>query len=849
MVELLSSFGKQGASLGLDHADVDFDDTAYLSRYFNITELTPVFTAGKNSVSFNGSSFLKEGSNIFIECLDADDNSLFIDSPAVSAHYMDMAKFTITISVFRETVNGTGKLIFVGTTVDDEYVRWSTPITINNTLPNVSRTRFYNAPTMEVRSLLFPVINSDSGTELTSDSTISGSFSLSITTPAGSVPQCNIRSPVRVFNSQMVGTIIQLEYFAFYLEVMHSELVNYNTPEFRYQNKGNGIVIIYKRTTTNATILKVISPYTVQISPIINNTYGRDATFTITYNQTSQIGELVPILSGSCTGFAGTSLGITYATNQQVPVTNHYMIGIINNAFSQSMIGKSIAVTSTQIIPKNGSATNYTSTHVAKLVTLSTNNHTASIDVPFVWPDTFGFNEQVNIIAGTFVVTEQPLNAYQNYSSSNGTSSIVQKSYAEIIYRNIKTFSGVVTRHKLYAKSNIYPGDYEILADSTIEPYEFLTDPITADKTYANIGQFTTQDQVNKYWFTNNPTNISITQTDSPIISSLYISAQPSMPYPTGMDYVIVKTSALNVINNAIYYPYDLDGFVNFSGSSYASNFINLKANTFYKLSTNLAVEKSASNINAKVSFYFTSSDSNIKKEKNYREPYGLFLGEVLVPQQVSYKLFSDTQEISFTPNNDYYGTLVIVPYQCNVILSNLSLKNYGDYGYSPDTGFIRIPFPINVANEAFTIKAELYDINSNLVYTINPQTKAFDQYGASLYGSNILGSSGVGNTPSTLPVLTVTGDFKLPNISTCPNTNVNRVIGINLTDGVICATNIINLDMISSPSTNTYKDYIELNTANPTLNGRSLIIHYSGSLSEGRRIFIAPNGVKTIFQ
>ena len=87
---------------------------------------------------------------------------------------------------------------------------------------------------------------------------------------------------------------------------------------------------------------------------------------------------------------------------------------------------------------------------------------------------------------------------------------------------------------------------------------------------------------------------------------------------------------------------------------------------------------------------------------------------------------------------NDYYGTLVIVPYQCNVTLANVSLKNYGDYGFSPGGTTVMVPFPVDVANESFTIRADLYDNNANLVYSLSPVIQNFDPTGASLYGTSV---------------------------------------------------------------------------------------------------------------
>lgn len=869
--QLLSSFGKQGSNLGLDRITVDIEDTKQSSKYFDVTEFNPIFTAGKNSVSFNGSSFLAPNSEIRIECLDNEGNSLYVEIPTQSANYKDVGKFTVSVSVFAETFNGPGLFILVGTYFDGRTVRWKANITINNGLANVSRTRFYNTPALEVRSLLFPVVNSGTGSLLTETINVNppGKFSGNPVNPQlgtsvaaeTDISQTDYRiTGDPVFTSQMVGGNV----------IVMASLIVINLVWYGF---GDGTGEETVNITESFKIKSVINSTTIQIDkpfsydPSWVNYVGQNFTagttiaqivncnLAISYIETEEVSSIIPIMADNCTGQTPDPLATVYPANQPVPVTNNYTIISLHNSFSQSMVGKTININSSQIIISQGSGTqyvNYAGQHSAKIVQLSPppyvgNNNVVSIDVPFTYPVS-GSLILANINVGTFTVTDQPPNIFQNYTASNGTGSLVQKSYAEIVYRNIKTFSGFVSRHKLYAKSNIYPGDYVIVADSQIGPFELLTDPTTPDKSYSKIGSFLTRDQVGRYWFANNTASISVIQADSPVISSLYISAQPGQPYPDGTDYVICKTTAAGLQNDSVYYPYDETQFSDFSGSSYASNFISLKANTFYELSTNVALQKDTNTQNAKVSLYFTSSNPTITKEINYRRGYGLLLGEISISGRASYQLYSDSKTFPFTPLDDYYGTLVIVPYQCNVILSNLSLKNYGDYGFSPDTGYIRIPFPINVANEAFTLKSELYDINSNLVYSTAPVVQTFDQYGMSLYGSSILGTTGTGTIPTTVPTLTVTGNFLLPDAPTCGTNTSNRVLGIDLSTGIVCATNIVGLSLVSSPSTNTYKDYIELDMANPTATGRSLVIHYNGVASEGKRIVILANGSKTIY-
>jgi hypothetical protein len=136
----------------------------------------------------------------------------------------------------------------------------------------------------------------------------------------------------------------------------------------------------------------------------------------------------------------------------------------------------------------------------------------------------------------------------------------------------------------------------------------------------------------------------------------------------------------------------------------------------------------------AGLEFYFTSSVSNVNLEQNtVRNQKGLLkLGTISAYEPIREKVYEKTNFI-FSISNDLYGTLVIVPRKCSATISELSIKPYGDYGFSPDILITRIPFPVNIANESFEIKSELFDVNSNLVYSDLRTITTFDPSGSSL--------------------------------------------------------------------------------------------------------------------
>lgn len=740
-MNLLSNFGKEGNKLGLLNKYVDIDDPDFLSKYFVIAEFNPIFTAGRNSVAFNGSSFLKDGSEIEIECLDSDGNSLYIDrAKSKDARFSDVTNFVISIHIYNETVNGPGKLIFVGTSNKGELVKWIGNIIIDKTLPNSSNVRFIYKPILEARSLLYPVIQGNVGSSLSKQVELQSSCYAIGINPPRDTNKLNIDnrrtsidyrliltgdesnylpslSPTASFNSQMEGQELTL---------------NVNNIQLPYS---------YTESTTNITqsfkIKKVIDSKTV----ILNDAF-------------------------------------------YFPSGKNQIISNISNGYITSSY---------------------------KYISYNTSS-----------------------------------DAYLQFFPNGGDTSVqIKTSYAEIIYRNLRTYSGFVARHKLYRKSLLQSGDYQLIADEPLGSSEILIDDITLNKNCSKIGTFYNQYHINKYWFSSS-LDLSLSHQVYPMINSMKIESEGFLG-ANGNNYIIVKTDSSGSLNDSSYIPYEKNQFNNLSGSSYNSNFVSLKKNALYVLSTNAIIEKNKSTTDATVSFYFTGSIESMRLEKNYNSQFGLKVGELSVTDNISYKKFKEKQMFFFTPTDDYYGTLIIVPYQCNVTLSEFSLQVYGDYGFSPDVLSTKIPFKINMANETFDLKAELFDINSNLVYSDLYSKQTFDVLGESLYAYM---HGYINQDPTKLTKisgsLTISQSLYLPNLENCPSSGV-RLVGWHYpenfppidTDGKLCATNIaISIDTENAITLTSFDSLGEQNT-------RVLAVRYDGEVNEGRKITIDPDGTK----
>ena len=841
---------------------MDIEDDAHLSNYFHVVEFDPVFTAGKNSISFNGSDLLQDGSEIKVEVLDNQANSLYLTAVTSSANFVDIANFTVAIYVYRETISGAGSVILVGTTTKGESVRWTGNITINTTYPNVSRVRFYTAPKMEVTPLLYPVVEAVTGSLLVSSSMVTDTCNAQYIYRTGMY----LLAPDDMFISQMEGQSLMLNYGK--SQLLYGEATQIGTYDL-----STGL---YGITGSTYTVAKVINSKTILLNSALYYTFvphgqkptnviiiGMSAgTFTMSYNQVTHIQQATTV---PCTA--------TWITPNPTVLGSGYMeVNVNSDVFDTDTLSQKVTMNFGLIglvdgfIPKfDPSVKTYSNLYpktasmfTVKAVTGSRFIHTDPFTYTLYTNGGFSsYDYPVQSITGsiTFLSSSNP---YQYYSSANGSSSLMQKSYADILYRNTDTFTGFVARHKLYAKSNIYPGDFELIADSVVGPSELLTDQISVNKTYATIGTFENQDKVNQYWF---PSSASFTlvQSNDVIVDAMNIIPTPDYTAADGNSYVIAKASAIDLVNDAVYYPFDLLGYEQFNGPGYASNFMFLANNVLHLLSANMVVNKDLLTT-AKVSFYLTSSSPGISGEPNYNPQYGLKLGEIVVADKVTSRVFPDVQQMYFKPLNDYYGTLVIVPYLCQVTIANVSLQNYGDYGFSPGAIELQLPFPINVANESYTFKAELFDSNANLVYTIPktgdpPVIQAFDPTGASLFGSSVLGSAGgTGGIPSTLPSLTIQSNLYLPGIGQCPS--VKRLLGFNIPthhpplsgEGAVCYTDVTDLELTASNPTSPTLDYLSLSTTAGT--GKSLAVRYSGTAPNvyGRRVYVDPLGNKTTY-
>ena len=138
--------------------DVLIEDTSSSSVYFQVTNLPPSFTGGRNSFLLAGSSALKPGSSVQIEILDSAGVPIF-QNPIQK--YLQGTSRLVSVEITENTTPGFATIIILGQATvlpngepvppdwQDSYnVRWTKRISIEPNLRNSSPLILENTPTI-----------------------------------------------------------------------------------------------------------------------------------------------------------------------------------------------------------------------------------------------------------------------------------------------------------------------------------------------------------------------------------------------------------------------------------------------------------------------------------------------------------------------------------------------------------------------------------------------------------------------------------------------------------------------------------------------------------------------------
>lgn len=586
-------------------------------------------------------------------------------------------------------------------------------------------------------------------------------------------PNLSINSPVQI-------EVLDSSNNSLYVEVARSNSISYTeggalrVAVHVYSTTRQGIGKLYLVGTT-PTGKKVRWTANIQIYPTLENhssvvfykppTLKIDSLVSPAGNSKSSIATIIKTVSGDFKSFAvtprkGDDYGQFDPSKQNVDYRAVLTInsgGINGNLNVSSMVESEIVLTITQL--NDVGSVSITSKNIISEVL---NDTTVRLKYPIYTYDSRNRKIIADVTDGTFSATVADI----PYDATATTS--YSQSLAVVTYSNIDTFSGNVYRHKLYRKSLVSSGDYQLIADALVTPVEILSDTVSTNSYFSSLGSFprgfnSANEFVNHYWFTSS-TSITASRDGTKLMDGMSIVNDGG---PTDEGYVIVKndtdTDPLH-IKNGEYHAYTFPT----DAQSYDSNFISCSANIPYELSFKAIVTKNSVDLtkDASIGFYFTSSQyDKISADLDFDPQKGIRLGELVLGSGTS-SLYQVDNPISFYSQfaNDFAGTVVIYTKNCNATVSQITLKNYTDVSFSPSIFVSTIPCPLSEKNQQFKFKSELFDIDHKLVYSNLTTIAAFDPDGASI-GTATVSSGGI-TTPVTTdvqtPITTPTGTISI---------------------------------------------------------------------------------------
>jgi len=142
------------------------EDTQPGSRFFQLREVPQILHSGKNAFLIQGSENLNPNTEVLVEILDANGDTIF-NQPIPK--YAEGQARVVSVEIYEDTPPGPGLLIIVGEADTDEdgspipdqwrgtyNVRYQQRITIDPLRINTSKIRLYQRPTLAVTEILSP---------------------------------------------------------------------------------------------------------------------------------------------------------------------------------------------------------------------------------------------------------------------------------------------------------------------------------------------------------------------------------------------------------------------------------------------------------------------------------------------------------------------------------------------------------------------------------------------------------------------------------------------------------------------------------------------------------------------
>ena len=267
-------------------------DTNPNSNYFRISEFKEVLTGGKNGFQIEGSEHLLESTEIKIEILDVEGNTVYYEpGDGIPEYYEGISKI-VSVHVYEDTPIGEATVTILGelkTYVDDDGVvkdvptewkgiyncKWERKIKINKFLSNEDKVRFYRRPKVSITEIVKPLFSNVVSSK-TNTGTVSG-------IPLSPIDGTNLNQ-YTLPTSYLLKITDTGNFSAWTGSVIGNEI---SIPSLGYTTTAQEII--------NKTELVVTTPYTQDglVSSFAN------APYTTTFNYTEGVDNLATALTGS----------------------------------------------------------------------------------------------------------------------------------------------------------------------------------------------------------------------------------------------------------------------------------------------------------------------------------------------------------------------------------------------------------------------------------------------------------------------------------------------------------------------------------------------------------------------
>jgi hypothetical protein len=250
--------------LNLNTYDVLLEDTSENSVYFNITRLPPQFTGGRNSFLIGGSVFLEDKSEVKIEILDVDGNTIY---QTMVLNYIEGSSRMITVEIYDTTPPGFATITIMGkarvqsngAAIPEDWrgvynVRWTKQILVDYNLKNTSPIKFLNQPAATLTENRFVNINSSSFD--TNNSQFTASLLPLVVSPVQQGYSIHAQSPTVFIREYLGGKITGS------MKVGDTQAVNVDLPITKIRN--NRLMFSYKSLITSSVnngIIKRLTPF------------------------------------------------------------------------------------------------------------------------------------------------------------------------------------------------------------------------------------------------------------------------------------------------------------------------------------------------------------------------------------------------------------------------------------------------------------------------------------------------------------------------------------------------------------------------------------------------------------